>query len=128
MPSTLRIVYEPDGHNSDVLGAVAAARLGEYPVLEAGDSSYWYRLIWDLAFAGGWPWDKVESARAAGRRTGAHTSGDARLPRRRPRRGDTNRAPATAPRRREIGQLHLLAGLDRGAVFADVWSSSAAIR
>ncbi len=62
-----RIVYEPDGHNSDVLGAVAAARLGEYPVLEAGDSSYWYRLIWDLAFAGGWPWDKVESARAAGR-------------------------------------------------------------
>ena len=33
----LRIVYEPDGHNSDVLGAVAAARLGEYPVLEAGE-------------------------------------------------------------------------------------------
>lgn len=63
-----RIVYEPDGHNSDVLGAVAATRLGEYPVLEEGKSSYWYRLIWDLAFAGGWPWDKVESARAAGRR------------------------------------------------------------
>jgi hypothetical protein len=63
-----RIVYEPDGHNSDVLGAVAATRLGEYPVLEAGEASYWYRLIWGLAFAGGWPWDKVESARAAGRR------------------------------------------------------------
>ena len=63
-----RTVYEPDGHNSDVLGAVAATRLGEYPVLEPGESSYWYRLIWDLAFAGGWPWDKVESARAAGRR------------------------------------------------------------
>lgn len=63
-----RIVYEPDGHNSDVLGAVAATRLGQYPVLEEGESSYWYRLIWDLAFAGGWPWDRVESARAAGRR------------------------------------------------------------
>lgn len=63
-----RIVYEPDGHNSDVLGAVAATRLGEYPVLEEGELSYWYRLIWDLAFAGGWPWDKVELARAAGRR------------------------------------------------------------
>jgi hypothetical protein len=63
-----RLVYEPDGHNSDVLGAVAATRLGEYPVIGEGESSYWYRLIWDLAFAGGWPWDKVESARAAGRR------------------------------------------------------------
>ena len=63
-----RIVYEPDGHNSDILGAVAASRLGEYPILEEGTPSYWYRLIWDLAFAGGWPWDKVELARAAGRR------------------------------------------------------------
>jgi hypothetical protein len=63
-----RHVYEPDGPMSDVLGAMAATRLGEFPILAAAAESYWYRLIWDLAFAGGWPWDRVESARAAGRR------------------------------------------------------------
>ena len=104
-----RIVYEPDGHNSDVLGAVAATRLGEYPVLEEGEFSYWYRLIWDLAFAGGWPWDKVESARAAGRRL-VHVP-----PLMRdylvagPRRGDPDGAQAAATRRREVRQLDLLA-------------------
>ena len=63
-----RMVYEPDGDNSDVLGAMAAGRLGQYPVLRPGESSYWYRLVWETGFAGGWPWDQVETARAAGRR------------------------------------------------------------
>jgi hypothetical protein len=61
-------VYEPDGPISDVLGAMVATRLGEYPALTPGDQSRWYRLVWELAFAGGWPWDRVEGARAAGRR------------------------------------------------------------
>ena len=63
-----RHVYEPDGPMSDVLGVITAARLGEFPVLAPDARSYWYRLVWDLGFAGGWPWDRVESARAAGRR------------------------------------------------------------
>lgn len=62
------MVYEPDGDNSDVLGAMAAGRLGQYPVLRPGENSYWYRLVWETGFAGGWPWDQVETARAAGRR------------------------------------------------------------
>ena len=63
-----RSVYEPDGPISDILGAMVATRLGPYPVLGAGDRSGWYRVVWDLAFSGGWPWDRVEAARAAGRR------------------------------------------------------------
>ncbi len=63
-----RSVYEPDGPRSDILGAMVATRLGEYPVLQPGQRSGWYRLVWDLAFSGGWPWDNVETARAAGRR------------------------------------------------------------
>lgn len=63
-----RRVYEPDGASSDVLGAMVATRLGEFPVLTPGSRSFWYQLVWDLAFAGGWPWDQMESARAAGRK------------------------------------------------------------
>jgi hypothetical protein len=63
-----RSVYEPDGPISDVLGAMVARRLGEFPVLAADERSAWYQLVWELAFTGGWPWDRVESARAAGRR------------------------------------------------------------
>jgi hypothetical protein len=63
-----RSVYEPDGPISDILGAMVATRLGPYPVLGATDRSGWYRVVWDLAFSGGWPWDRVEAARAAGRR------------------------------------------------------------
>jgi hypothetical protein len=63
-----RSVYEPDGPNSDILGATLSTRLGEYPALTPGQRSYWYRVVWDLAFSGGWPWDRVETARAAGRR------------------------------------------------------------
>lgn len=63
-----RSVYEPDGPYSDVLGALVATRLGEYPLLSVGERSPWYRMVWDHAFAGGWPWDRVEAARAAGRR------------------------------------------------------------
>jgi Sulfotransferase family len=63
-----RTVYEPDGPISDVLGAMAATRLGPFPVLRADEPSGWYRLVWDLAFSGGWPWDQVEGARAVGRR------------------------------------------------------------
>ena len=63
-----RTVYEPDGLISDILGAMVATRLGPFPVLQPGESSGWYKVVWDLAFAGGWPWDGVETARAAGRR------------------------------------------------------------
>jgi hypothetical protein len=47
---------------------MVATRLGEYPSLKPSESSRWYRMVWELAFAGGWPWDRVETARAAGRR------------------------------------------------------------
>jgi hypothetical protein len=63
-----RRVYEPDGPYSDVLGAIVTDRLGEFPVLRPGERSDWYRLVWDVAFSGGWPWDQSQSARAAGRR------------------------------------------------------------
>jgi hypothetical protein len=63
-----RAVFEPDGPASDILGAMVAARLGDFPVLREGERSLWYRLTWDLAFAGGWPWAHAETARAAGRR------------------------------------------------------------
>ena len=63
-----RSVYEPDGPLSDVLGVMVARRLGDYPVLSPEEESAWYRLVWDIAFAGGWPWDRVEAARVAGRR------------------------------------------------------------
>jgi hypothetical protein len=66
--SDTRTVYEPDGPISDVLGAMVATRLGAYPVLRPEENSFWYRLVWDLAFSGGWPWDRNEGARAAGRR------------------------------------------------------------
>jgi hypothetical protein len=52
---------------SDVLGAMAATRLGDFPVIAPHERNFWYRLVWDLGFAGGWPWDHVETARAAGR-------------------------------------------------------------
>lgn len=66
--SGTRTVYEPDGPISDVLGAMVATRLGPFPVLRPGEANGWYRLVWDLAFSGGWPWDRLEGARAAGRR------------------------------------------------------------
>jgi hypothetical protein len=62
-----RPVYEPDGPISDVLGAMVATRLGAWPALRPQTPSRWYKLVWDLAFSGGWPWDRVEGARAAGR-------------------------------------------------------------
>jgi hypothetical protein len=60
-------VYEPDGPFSDVLGAVISSRIGPYPALDPGTPSWLYARAWDLAFAGGWPWDRVEAARVAGR-------------------------------------------------------------
>ena len=66
-PGTLT-VFEPDGPISDILGAMVATRLAPFPILGADDRSGWYRLVWDLAFKGGWPWGRVEAARAVGRR------------------------------------------------------------
>jgi hypothetical protein len=65
--SATKTVYEPDGPISDLLGAMVANRLGPFPVLQPGERNGWYRLVWDLAFAGGWPWARVEVARSAGR-------------------------------------------------------------
>ncbi len=63
-----RVVHEPDCPTADVLGAMAGGRLGEYPVLSADERSRTYNVVWNLAFAGGWPWDRVEGARVVGRR------------------------------------------------------------
>ncbi len=63
-----RAVFEPDGPISDILGTVVASRISDYPVMAAGHDSRWYRATWDLAFTGGWPWDRNQAARAAGRR------------------------------------------------------------
>jgi Sulfotransferase family len=63
----LHSVYEPDGPYSDILGALLATRLGEYPAIGAFETDHWYRMVWNLAFAGGWPWERSPSARAAGR-------------------------------------------------------------
>lgn len=60
-------VFEPDAPESDILGAVSAARIGKYPSLSPGERSAWYSMVWDLAFKGGWPWARMPSARRAGR-------------------------------------------------------------
>jgi hypothetical protein len=60
-------VYEPDSPYTDILGTVVRNRLGEYPALEPDRSSSWYSMVWDLAFAGGWPWSRSPSARRLGR-------------------------------------------------------------
>ncbi len=60
-------VYEPDSPYTDILGTVVRNRLGDYPALEPGESSSWYSMVWDLAFAGGWPWSRLPSARRLGR-------------------------------------------------------------
>ena len=60
-------VYEPDSPYTDILGTVVRNRLGEYPSLEPGQRSSWYSMVWDLAFAGGWPWSRSPSARRLGR-------------------------------------------------------------
>jgi Sulfotransferase family len=60
-------VFEPDSPYTDILGTVVRNRLGEYPALDEGEASSWYSMVWDLAFAGGWPWSRSPSARRLGR-------------------------------------------------------------
>jgi len=60
-------VYEPDSPYTDILGTVVRNRLGEYPALDPAEASSWYSMVWDLAFAGGWPWSRSPSARTLGR-------------------------------------------------------------
>jgi hypothetical protein len=60
-------VYEPDSPETDILGTVTTSRLGRYPTLRPGERSFWYSMVWDLAFKGGWPWARVPSARRVGR-------------------------------------------------------------
>jgi hypothetical protein len=60
-------VYEPDSPYTDILGTVVRNRLGEYPALDQSESSPWYSMVWDLAFVGGWPWSRSQSARRLGR-------------------------------------------------------------
>src|ERR1700680_2981406 len=55
-------VFEPDSPYTDILGTVVRHRLGEYPALRPDEPSYWYEMVWDLAFAGGWPWSRSHSA------------------------------------------------------------------
>ena len=48
-------VFEPDSPGyTDILGTVVR-HLGAYPALEPDQPSSWYSMVWDLAFAGGWP-------------------------------------------------------------------------
>lgn len=60
-------VFEPDSPYTDILGTVVRNRLGQYPALEPDQASAWYSMVWDLAFAGGWPWSRSPSARKLGR-------------------------------------------------------------
>jgi hypothetical protein len=60
-------VYEPDSPYTDILGTVVRNRLAEYPALQPNEPSPWYTMVWDLAFAGGWPWSRSPSARRLGR-------------------------------------------------------------
>jgi hypothetical protein len=60
-------VFEPDSPYTDILGTVVRHRLGEYPALQPDEPSSWYEMVWDLAFAGGWPWSRSPSARRLGR-------------------------------------------------------------
>jgi len=60
-------VFEPDSPYTDILGTVVRSRLGEYPALDVDRGSLWYSMVWDLAFAGGWPWSRSPSARRLGR-------------------------------------------------------------
>ena len=60
-------VYEPDSPYTDILGTVVRNKLGDYPALDPAASSSWYSMVWDLAFAGGWPWSRMQSARRLGR-------------------------------------------------------------
>jgi hypothetical protein len=63
----VRNVFEPDSPYTDILGTVVRNRLGEYPALDEDEASSWYSMVWDLAFAGGWPWSRSPSARRLGR-------------------------------------------------------------
>ncbi|TMB91048.1 MAG: hypothetical protein E6J45_07360 [Chloroflexi bacterium] len=60
-------VFEPDSPKTDILGTVTTNRLGEYPALDPEQRSFWYSMVWDLAFRGGWPWSRSPSARRMGR-------------------------------------------------------------
>ena len=60
-------VFEPDAPETDILGTVTTRRIGRYPVLDPDQNNFWYSMLWDLAFKGGWPWARVPSARRAGR-------------------------------------------------------------
>lgn len=48
-------VNEPDNFQSDPFAHVSQSELGRFPVLDAGSSARSYRVLWNLAFSGGWP-------------------------------------------------------------------------
>jgi hypothetical protein len=60
-------VYEPDEPATDILGTLSSDRLGAYPALKPTDESPQYSMVWDLAFAGGWPWRPSPARRRVGR-------------------------------------------------------------
>lgn len=63
----LRTVYEPDEPNTDILGTIASDRLGRFPALQPTDESSQYTTVWEVAFAGGWPWGPTPMRRRVGR-------------------------------------------------------------
>jgi hypothetical protein len=60
-------VYEPDEPATDILGTLSSDQLGTYPALTPTDESSRYSMVWDLAFAGGWPWRPSPARRRVGR-------------------------------------------------------------
>lgn len=51
----MRYVFEPDSLREEILPWTSTRRLGYFPSLQPGDRAPAYRLLWELAFAGGWP-------------------------------------------------------------------------
>jgi hypothetical protein len=63
----LHNVFEPDEPATDILGTISSDQLGAYPALTPTDESSRYSMVWDLAFAGGWPWRPSPRRRRVGR-------------------------------------------------------------
>jgi hypothetical protein len=48
-------VHEPDNDEWDAFSRFGTRNLGGYPYLMPGERAASYELLWDMAFAGGWP-------------------------------------------------------------------------
>lgn len=60
-----QLVHEPDNAPVNPAAARTTRLRGMFPMITAGESAPDYKVLWDLAFAGGWP--NVAASRAVGR-------------------------------------------------------------